>query len=44
MFTLIKLFSKDILGTEVIQRFHFDAQGEIFAVETDKAVYKLMEG
>lgn len=44
MFTLVKLFDKEILRPEeTLVKFYFDASGEIFAVETTLAVYKLQK-
>lgn len=42
MYELVKLFNKVALQPdEVIQRFFHKADGTVFAVETDKAVYEL---
>lgn len=44
MYTLVKLFDKGaITPGEVIQRFHFGADGIVFAVETDKSIYQLVK-
>lgn len=42
MYRIIKMFSKDIFAAgEFVERFHFDATGKVFAVETNLSVYLL---